>query len=73
MNKLLAATKAVYPNYTVELYDEPWSQGEEFITFKTENNEYIGRIHYYQLLDIIKVDLLNSTDETLRETLADLT
>ena len=72
INKLLAATKAIYPNYKVDLYDEPWSQRDEFITFRTEQDELIGKVHYYQLLDIIKTDLLNGTDEALRETLSDL-
>ena len=41
---LLNVCKVIYHNFEIDIYDEPWSQGDEFLVFRLNGN-YIGRIH----------------------------
>jgi|OpeIllAssembly_1097287.scaffolds.fasta_scaffold861222_1 hypothetical protein len=65
MENILNVCRIIYSEYQIDIYDEVWSQGDEFIIFKL-NNEYIGRIHKYQLCDIIKQDLYLGGDKHLK-------
>lgn len=68
MENLLNVCKVMYHNFEIDIYDEPWSQGDEFLVFRLNGN-YIGRIHKYQLCDVIKNDLLSGGNEHLKDTL----
>ena len=57
MENLLNVCKVMYRNFEIDIYDEPWSQGDEFLLFRLNGN-YIGRIHKYQLCDMIKNDFI---------------
>ncbi len=63
MERLLTICKVLYPDFNMKIYNEPWSQGDEFLYFERSNLS--GRIHKYQLIDIIKSDLLSDSDVNL--------
>lgn len=69
MERLLEVCKAAYPDFHIEIYEEPWSQGDEFLNFYREfdgiNRKYIRRIHKYQMIDIIHEDLKNGNSKAL--------
>lgn len=72
MERLLEVCRAAYPDFHIEIYEEPWSQGDEFLNFYREfagNKKYLGRIHRYQLADIIREDLINDYTKALHKAL----
>ena len=67
INKLLQICKIMYPGLKSEIYDEPWSS-DEFIAFSLDNR-YLNKVHKYQLIDVIKNDLLNNSYDSLLKSL----
>lgn len=65
--KILEVAKVMYSDrYDIDEYVEPWSECE-FIDFHHKNGYYIGRIHVYQMVDIISEDLKNVNEKIIEK------